>query len=227
MVKRLATSPHDPLGIIDSACKNQLIMVSVQYGPFNTYIPIRSMTIGKSRVARDPITMHTSRRSNSDITCVTSIGYPRTKASGESSTTKHRLLHASGPHTIPPPDDPNRVGKRVKVRHLSFRVSMMFRVVRANMYNQDLRLIHSTNGKLLLHKLIKNSAIESRESSSLMTLSPLYVLTSSLLLPALVSAPAGSSSLSNNHICWSELASARLRTTDSTLDVSIANPAAV
>ncbi|KZV30024.1 carboxyl-terminal-processing peptidase 1, chloroplastic [Dorcoceras hygrometricum] len=99
--ERLATSPHDPLGTIDSACKNQLVMVSIQYGPFNTYIPIRSTTIGKSRVARDPITIHTSRRSNSDITCVTSIGYPRTKASGESSTTKHRLLHASGPHPIP------------------------------------------------------------------------------------------------------------------------------
>ncbi|KZV33692.1 hypothetical protein F511_19936 [Dorcoceras hygrometricum] len=72
MVKRLATSLHDPLGITDSACKNQSIMVSVQYGPFNSNIPIRSMTIGKSRVARDPITMHTSWRSNSDITCVTS-----------------------------------------------------------------------------------------------------------------------------------------------------------
>ncbi|KZV15687.1 hypothetical protein F511_10502 [Dorcoceras hygrometricum] len=131
MVKRLATSPHDPLGITDSACKNQLVMVSIQYGPFNTYIPIRSTTIGESRVARDPMTMHTSRRSNSDIACVTrkthlpkthlvlcpeiyhtiissgSIGYPRTKASGESSTTKHRLLHASGPHPIPPPNDPN------------------------------------------------------------------------------------------------------------------------
>ncbi|KZV54944.1 tetraspanin-15 [Dorcoceras hygrometricum] len=82
MVKRLATSPHDPLGITDSACKNQSVMVSVQYGPFNTYIPIRSTTID-------------------------SIGYPRTKASGESSTTKHRLLHASGPHPIPPPNDPN------------------------------------------------------------------------------------------------------------------------
>ncbi|KZV22242.1 hypothetical protein F511_21393 [Dorcoceras hygrometricum] len=35
-----------------------------------------------------------------------SIGYPRIKASGESSTTKHRLLHASGPHPIPPPKDP-------------------------------------------------------------------------------------------------------------------------
>ncbi|KZV15587.1 hypothetical protein F511_43058 [Dorcoceras hygrometricum] len=45
MVKRLAKSPHDPLGITDSACKNQSVMVSVQYGPFNTYIPIRSTTI--------------------------------------------------------------------------------------------------------------------------------------------------------------------------------------
>ncbi|KZV25067.1 hypothetical protein F511_03557 [Dorcoceras hygrometricum] len=36
-----------------------------------------------------------------------SIGYPCMKASGESSTTKHRLLHASGPHPIPPPNDPN------------------------------------------------------------------------------------------------------------------------
>ncbi|KZV46995.1 hypothetical protein F511_23992 [Dorcoceras hygrometricum] len=82
------------------ACKNQLVMVSVQYGPFNTYIPIRSTTIGKSRVARDPIAMHTSRRSNSDIACVT-------------------------------------------------RVLMTFRVVRTNQYNQDLGLIHSTNGNHL------------------------------------------------------------------------------
>ncbi|KZV41978.1 cleavage stimulation factor subunit 2-like [Dorcoceras hygrometricum] len=67
MVKRLATSRHDPIGITDSACKNQLVVVSVQYGPFNTYIPIRSTTIGKSRVAIDPIAMHTSWRSNSDI----------------------------------------------------------------------------------------------------------------------------------------------------------------
>ncbi|KZV46093.1 hypothetical protein F511_24717 [Dorcoceras hygrometricum] len=36
-----------------------------------------------------------------------SIGYPCMRASGESSTTKHRLLHASGPHPIPPPNDPN------------------------------------------------------------------------------------------------------------------------
>ncbi|KZV37061.1 hypothetical protein F511_05301 [Dorcoceras hygrometricum] len=126
MVKRLETSPHDPLGITDSACKNQLVVVSVQYGPFNTYIPIRSTTIGKSRVARDPIAMHASWRSNSDIASVTSIGYPRMKARGESSTTKHRLLHASGPHPIPPPNDP-----------------------KTNQYNQDLGLIHSTNGNHL------------------------------------------------------------------------------
>ncbi|KZV23115.1 protein NETWORKED 1A-like [Dorcoceras hygrometricum] len=106
MVKRLATSPHDPLGITDSACKNQSVVVSVQYGPFNPYIPIRSTTIGKSRVAIDPIAMHTSWRSNSDITSVTSIGYPRMSASGESSTTMHRLLHASGSHPIPTPYDP-------------------------------------------------------------------------------------------------------------------------
>ncbi|KZV36182.1 hypothetical protein F511_20081 [Dorcoceras hygrometricum] len=136
--------------ITDSACKNQLVVVGIQYGHFNTYIPIRSTTIGKSRVARDPITMHTSWRSNSDITSVTrqthlpkthpvlrpeiyhtiitsdSIGYPRMKASGESSTTKHRLLHASGPYPIPPPNGP-----------------------KTNQYNQDLGLIHSTNGNHL------------------------------------------------------------------------------
>ncbi|KZV26517.1 hypothetical protein F511_34979 [Dorcoceras hygrometricum] len=101
MVKRLATSPHDPLGITVSACKNQLVVVRIQYGPFNTYIPIRSTTID-------------------------SIGYPRMRASGESSTTKNRLLHASGPHPIPPPNDP-----------------------KTNQYNQDLGLIHSTNGNHL------------------------------------------------------------------------------
>ncbi|KZV52228.1 membrane-bound transcription factor site-2 protease [Dorcoceras hygrometricum] len=54
------------------------------------------------------------------------IGYPRMRVSGESSTTKHRLLHASGPHPIPPPNDP-----------------------KTNQYNQDLGLIHSTNGNHL------------------------------------------------------------------------------
>ncbi|KZV52971.1 hypothetical protein F511_21622 [Dorcoceras hygrometricum] len=54
------------------------------------------------------------------------IGYPRMSASGESSTTMHRLLHASGSHPIPPPDDP-----------------------KTNQYNQDLGLIHSINGNHL------------------------------------------------------------------------------
>ncbi|KZV21182.1 Region-like protein isoform 1 [Dorcoceras hygrometricum] len=99
--------------ITDSACKNQLVVVSVQYGRFNPYIPIRSTTIGKSRVVRDPIAMHTSWRSNSEIASLTSIGYPRMSASGESSTTMHRLLHASGSHPIPPPNDPKWVEKLV------------------------------------------------------------------------------------------------------------------
>ncbi|KZV40637.1 hypothetical protein F511_34401 [Dorcoceras hygrometricum] len=55
-----------------------------------------------------------------------SIGYPHMSASGESSTTMHRLLHASGSHPIPPPNDP-----------------------KTNQYNQDLGLIHSTNGNHL------------------------------------------------------------------------------
>ncbi|KZV43041.1 hypothetical protein F511_35486 [Dorcoceras hygrometricum] len=54
------------------------------------------------------------------------IGYPRMSASDESSTTMHRLLHASGSHPIPPPNDP-----------------------KTNQYNQDLGLIHSTNGNHL------------------------------------------------------------------------------
>ncbi|KZV28065.1 hypothetical protein F511_02151 [Dorcoceras hygrometricum] len=119
-------TPKSCLRITDSAYKNQFVVVSVQYGPFNPYIPIRSTTIGKSRVSKDPIAMHTSWISNSDIASVTSIGYPRMSASGESSTTMHRLLHASRSHQIPPPNDP-----------------------KTNQYNQDLGLIHSTNGNHL------------------------------------------------------------------------------
>ncbi|KZV29938.1 hypothetical protein F511_22829 [Dorcoceras hygrometricum] len=66
--------------ITDSACKNHLVMSSVQYGPFSSNIPIDSTTIGKSRVSRDSIAMHTSWRSNNDISCAT-------RASGEYSIT--------------------------------------------------------------------------------------------------------------------------------------------
>ncbi|KZV22781.1 hypothetical protein F511_15526 [Dorcoceras hygrometricum] len=94
------------------------------------------------------VTIHTSSTMARDLYTIIpsdSIGYPCMRARGESSTTKHRLLHASGPHPIPPPNDPKGVGKRVKVRRLSCRVSMKFRVVRTNQNNQDLGLIHSTN----------------------------------------------------------------------------------
>ncbi|KZV22216.1 mediator-associated protein 1-like [Dorcoceras hygrometricum] len=54
-------------------------------------------------------------------TCPTdhdSIGYPRMSASGESSTTMHRLLHASGSHPIPTPHDP-KLGLIVVILGLS------------------------------------------------------------------------------------------------------------
>ncbi|KZV58317.1 hypothetical protein F511_34267 [Dorcoceras hygrometricum] len=53
-------------------------------------------------------------------TCPTdhdSIGYPRMSASGESSTTMHRLLHASGSHPIPPPDDPKSLLNAIVNHH--------------------------------------------------------------------------------------------------------------
>ncbi|KZV47789.1 hypothetical protein F511_39417 [Dorcoceras hygrometricum] len=40
---------------------------------------------------------------------ISSIEYPRMSASGESSTTMHRLLHASGSHPIPTPYDPKNL----------------------------------------------------------------------------------------------------------------------
>ncbi|KZV17274.1 heat stress transcription factor A-5-like [Dorcoceras hygrometricum] len=72
-----------------------------------------------------------------------SIGYPRMSASGESSTTMHRPIHASGSHPIPPPDDPN------------------------NQYNQDLGLIHSTNGNHL-ESPNEGSSIDHQKSSAVM-----------------------------------------------------------
>ncbi|KZV27815.1 hypothetical protein F511_36391 [Dorcoceras hygrometricum] len=140
--------------ITDRACKNQLVVVSVQYGPFNPYIPIRSTTIGKSRVAKDPIAMHTSWRSNSDIASVTSA-------------CKNQLVVVSvqyGPFNPYIPSRSTTIGKSKVARdpitmHTSWRsnsdiasvtrASMTFRVVRTNQYNQDLGLIHSTNGNHL------------------------------------------------------------------------------
>ncbi|KZV16801.1 hypothetical protein F511_11727 [Dorcoceras hygrometricum] len=103
----------------------------------------------KRRVLETPVGARHKCQTGDLLNTLYSIGYPRMKASGESSTTKHRLLHAYGPHPISPPNDPKLVSKRVKVRRLSCRVSMTLRVVRTNQYNQDLGLIHSTNGNHL------------------------------------------------------------------------------
>ncbi|KZV34384.1 hypothetical protein F511_29499 [Dorcoceras hygrometricum] len=151
MVKRLETLPHDPIGITDSACKNQLVVVSVQYGPFNTYIPIRSTTIGKSRVARDPITMHTSWRSNSDIASVTRKTHLHKT---------HPVLWPEIYHTIVSSDSIGypRIKRSVNPRqrsidsymHRDFTQSRhLMTPMRTNQYNQDLGLIHSTNGNHL------------------------------------------------------------------------------
>ncbi|KZV44706.1 putative serine/threonine-protein kinase RLCKVII-like [Dorcoceras hygrometricum] len=83
-----------------------------------------------------------------------SIGYPRMSASGESSTTMHRLLHASGSHPILPPDDP-----------------------KTNQYNQDLGLIHSTNGNHL-ESLKEGSSIDHQRPARVATL-PAFVAASS------------------------------------------------
>ncbi|KZV52534.1 hypothetical protein F511_27064 [Dorcoceras hygrometricum] len=168
MVKRLATSPHDPQGITDSSCKNQLVMVSVQYGPFNTYIPIRSTAIGKSRVARDPITMHTSRRSNSDIACVTRVSMTFRVVRANLYNQDLGLIHSINGNHLESTNEGSSIDHQVTIHlhaqnitmfptnetwyftsQISCRVSMTFRVVRANLYNQDLGLIHSINGNHL------------------------------------------------------------------------------
>ncbi|KZV56599.1 hypothetical protein F511_09078 [Dorcoceras hygrometricum] len=70
----------------------------------NKHTPLSvQLVLPSSQMSLLPETMKASEpRGSAD-----SIGYPCTKASGESSTTKHRILHASGPHPIPSPDDPN------------------------------------------------------------------------------------------------------------------------
>ncbi|KZV58366.1 anthocyanidin 5,3-O-glucosyltransferase-like [Dorcoceras hygrometricum] len=53
-----------------------------------------------------------------------SIGYPRMSASCESSKMMHRLLHASGSHPIPPPDDPNSVGEYIYKQEVALKVML-------------------------------------------------------------------------------------------------------
>ncbi|KZV29113.1 hypothetical protein F511_06608 [Dorcoceras hygrometricum] len=145
MVKRLATSPHDPLGITDSACKNQLVVVSVQYCPFNTYIPIRSTTIDKSRVARDPIAMHTSWRSNSDITSVTRQTHlPKTLQYNQDLG----LFHSTNGNHLKSPNEGSSIDHQVTI-HLHAQNITMF-PTNETWYFTSQMLVSSSGGLILI-----------------------------------------------------------------------------
>ncbi|KZV35830.1 hypothetical protein F511_18304 [Dorcoceras hygrometricum] len=139
MVNRLATSRHDPLGITDSACKNQLVVVSVHYGPFNTYIPIRSTTIGKSRVARDPIAMHTSWRSNSGIASVT-----RTNQYNQDLG----LIHSTNSNHLESPNEGSSIDHQVTI-HLHAQNITMF-PTNETWYFTSQMLVSSSGGLILI-----------------------------------------------------------------------------
>ncbi|KZV16677.1 hypothetical protein F511_41799 [Dorcoceras hygrometricum] len=74
------------------------------------------------------------------------------KASGESSTTKHRILHASGPHPIPPPNDSKFVLVGIFRRAFEELVSSRFEQAVGAVFcvicrgGGRLRLIRSTTG---------------------------------------------------------------------------------
>ncbi|KZV50343.1 hypothetical protein F511_36265 [Dorcoceras hygrometricum] len=71
------------------------------------------------------------------------IGYPRMSASGESSTTMHRLLHASGSHPILPPNDPKLSCLSLVVRMLCAEIDGAWTGYRADLHVLGLiRLIY-------------------------------------------------------------------------------------
>ncbi|KZV15583.1 hypothetical protein F511_40172 [Dorcoceras hygrometricum] len=148
MVKRLATSPHDPLGITDSACKNQLVVVSVQYGPFNTYIPIRSTTINKSRVARDPIAMHTSWRSNSDITSVTRASMTFRVVRTNQYKQDLGLIHSTNGNHLESPNEGSSIDHQVTI-HLHAQNITMF-PTNETCYFTSQMLVSSSGGLILI-----------------------------------------------------------------------------
>ncbi|KZV41850.1 hypothetical protein F511_29050 [Dorcoceras hygrometricum] len=113
--RRTTVQPHDPLGITDSACKNQLVVVSVQYGPFNPYNPIRSKTIGKSRVAIDPIAMHTSWRSNSDITSATRVSMTFRVVRTNQYKQDLRLIHSTNGNHLESPKEGSSIDHQVTI----------------------------------------------------------------------------------------------------------------
>ncbi|KZV34309.1 hypothetical protein F511_28011 [Dorcoceras hygrometricum] len=112
-------------GITDSACKNQLVVVSVQYGPFNPYIPIRSTTIGKSRVAKDPIAMHTSWRSNSDIVSVTRASMSFQVVRTNQYNKDLGLIHSTNGNHLESPNEGSSIDHQVTI-HLHAQNITMF-----------------------------------------------------------------------------------------------------
>ncbi|KZV32744.1 hypothetical protein F511_24183 [Dorcoceras hygrometricum] len=145
---RAAATRAAPHCVAPSNCATCRAWAAAQpFGQHATIVrPARDLRMAIARPARDGVVraiararrmapgsdqFHEKTGTSNDI-----IGYPRMRASGESSTTKHRLLHASGPHPIPPPNDP-----------------------KTNQYNQDLGLFHSTNGNHL-ESLNEGSSID-------------------------------------------------------------------
>ncbi|KZV41421.1 hypothetical protein F511_12149 [Dorcoceras hygrometricum] len=148
MVKRLATSPHDPLGITDSACKNQLVVVSTQYGPFNPYIPIRSTTIGKSRVAIDPIAMHTSWRSNSDITSVTRVSMTFRVARTNQYNQDLGLFHSTNGNHLESPNEGSSIDHQVTIYLHAQNITMF--PTNETWYFASQILVSSSDGLILI-----------------------------------------------------------------------------
>ncbi|KZV41558.1 triacylglycerol lipase [Dorcoceras hygrometricum] len=87
----------------------------VRSGPFNPYIPIRSTTIGKSRVAKDPIAMHTSWRSNSDITSVTRVSMTFRVVRTNQYTQDLGLIHSTNGNHLESPNEGSSIDHQVTI----------------------------------------------------------------------------------------------------------------
>ncbi|KZV45076.1 hypothetical protein F511_25016 [Dorcoceras hygrometricum] len=113
-----------PLEILRNNCARCAVMHATAGGVLASFAqPARTTASTMHRSLRQPVGLHARKKQQQGYasrgpttivapesqfrTCPSdSIGYPRMSTSGESSTTMHRLLHASGSHPIPPPDDP-------------------------------------------------------------------------------------------------------------------------
>ncbi|KZV40332.1 hypothetical protein F511_21238 [Dorcoceras hygrometricum] len=89
---------------------------------------------------------------NQDLGLIHSTDGNHLESPNEGSSIDHQVtiyLHAQNITMFPTNETWYFASKGVKGRRLSCRVSMTFRVVRTNQYNQDLGLIHSTDGNHL------------------------------------------------------------------------------